>query len=119
LNPLERVTAARPGGQNPPVFAEPWEAEAFALAVALNERGLFSWGEWAEALAREVGDPQSAPDGSDYYECWLRAVEELVVAKGLARLEDVDALAAAWQRAAHATPHGKPIVLQNDPQRSR
>jgi nitrile hydratase accessory protein len=103
-----------------PVFAEPWQAEAFAIVVALNERGLFSWSEWADALSAEVKRPDAAQDGSDYYDRWLRALEKLLAAKGVAGGAEVDALAAAWERAAHATPHGKPILLENDPEhRSR
>ena len=101
-----------------PVFAEPWQAQAFALVVALNERGLFSWNEWAQALSSEVHGDGAAADGSDYYEHWLSALEKVLAAKGVAAAVDVDALAAAWQRAAHATPHGKPILLENDPLRS-
>ena len=98
------------------MFAEPWQAEAFALVVALHERGLFEWSEWAQLLAEEVRRPGVAPDGSDYYDCWLRAFERVARSKGIATRAEVDALAAAWQRAAHATPHGKPILLENDPQ---
>ena len=87
------------------------------MTVALHERGLFSLGEWAEALSAEVKRPDAAADGSDYYECWLRALEKLLAAKGAAATSEVDALAAAWERAAHATPHGKPILLENDPER--
>ena len=86
------------------------------MVVALHERGLFTWAEWAEALSAEVKRPGVAADGSDYYECWLRALEALLAGKGVADAGDVDALAAAWQRAAHATPHGKPILLENDPE---
>lgn len=96
-------------------FAHPWQAEAFALVLAMHERGAFTWGEWAEMLSREVTRPEAAQDGSDYYDCWLRALEALLAAKGLATSQEVDGLAAAWQRAAHATPHGKPILLENDP----
>jgi nitrile hydratase accessory protein len=99
-----------------PVFAEPWQAEAFAMVVALHERGLFSWTEWAEALSAEVKKPGTAADGSDYYACWLRAFEALLADKGVAPTVDVDRLSEAWQRAAHATPHGKPILLENDPE---
>jgi nitrile hydratase accessory protein len=99
-----------------PVFAEPWQAEAFALVVALHERGLFSWAEWAEGLSREVKQPGAAADGSDYYECWVRALETLLAAKGVAATSDIDRLSEGWQRAAHATPHGKPILLENDPE---
>ena len=100
-----------------PVFTEPWQAEAFALTVTLHERGLFSWNEWAQALSSEVKKPGAAADGSDYYQHWLAALEKLLAAKGIAMKPDVDAVAAAWERAAHATPHGKPILLENDPQR--
>lgn len=102
-----------------PVFSEPWQAEAFALTVALHDKGIFSWGEWAETLSDEVKASGVAEDGSDYYDCWLRALEKLLAAKGIAPTQDVDGLTAAWQRAAHATPHGKPILLENDPERSR
>jgi nitrile hydratase accessory protein len=102
-----------------PVFAEPWQAEAFAIVVALHERGLFSWNEWAETLSAEVKSPAAATDGSDYYEHWLKALEKLLSTKGVAGVAEIDALAAAWQRAAHATPHGKPILLENDPERCR
>ena len=105
--------APRPA--EPDVFAEPWQAEAFALVVAMHERGLFSWNEWARQLAAEVGRHAAAADGSDYYRHWLSALENLLAAKGVADASQVDALAAAWQRAAIATPHGKPILLDNDP----
>jgi len=99
-----------------PVFAEPWQAEAFAMVVALHERGLFDWAEWAERLSSEVKRPEAASDGSDYYERWLAALERLLAEKGLAGQDEVDAVAAAWERAAHATPHGQPILLENDPE---
>ena len=98
-----------------PVFAEPWQAEAFAMTVALHDKGLFSWGEWAQALSAQVKKPGAAVDGHDYYEHWLAALESLLVSKGLTAKADVDAMAEAWERAAHATPHGKPILLENDP----
>ena len=105
-----------PFAKDAPVFAEPWQAEAFALTVALHEKGLFSWSEWAAALSAEVKKPGAAPDGSDYYDHWLAALEKLLASKGVAATPEVDAVAAAWERAAHATPHGKPILLENDPQ---
>jgi nitrile hydratase accessory protein len=98
-----------------PVFAEPWQAQAFALTVALHDKGMFSWDEWAQALSAAVRKADAAPDGRDYYERWLAALEGLLAAKGIAASPDIDALAAAWRRAAHATPHGKPVLLENDP----
>ncbi|KFC74128.1 Nitrile hydratase accessory protein [Bosea sp. LC85] len=103
-----------------PVFAEPWQAQAFALVVALQNKGVFSAQEWAEALGAEIREAVAAGgcrDGSDYYERWCEALEHLLIAKGLASHAGVDALAASWERAAEATPHGKPILLENDPQR--
>lgn len=99
-----------------PVFTEPWQAQAFALVVALHERGLFGWSEWTEVLGRQVGTANAAADGSDYYRHWLAALEHLLASKGIAGQADIDAVAAAWERAAHATPHGRPILLENDPQ---
>ncbi|MEQ8479596.1 MAG: nitrile hydratase accessory protein [Hoeflea sp.] len=104
-------------GRSAPVFAEPWQAQAFALAVALNERGLFSWSEWATALSRELAGPGAAQDGGDYYAHWLAALETLLTEKGVAGPETVEALTTSWQRAARATPHGQPIRLENDPER--
>jgi nitrile hydratase accessory protein len=118
LNRHEVGRATLPPGMDEPVFAEPWQAEAFALVVALNERGVFSWGEWAEALSAEVHREDASHDGHDYYDHWLAALEKLLARKGVASPAEVEALAAAWERAAHATPHGKPILLENDPQRS-
>ena len=104
---------ARPGPDQP-VFAEPWQAQIFALTVALNESGLFAWSEWAETLAAALQG--GAADGSDYYERWLAAVETLLVRKNIAASAQIADLTAAWHRAAEATPHGKPILLENDPQ---
>jgi len=101
---------------DPRPFDEPWQAEAFAIVVALHERGVFTWTEWAEMLSQEVKQPGAAADGSDYYQCWLRALERLLAARDIAATSEIDRLAAAWQRAAHATPHGRPILLENDPE---
>jgi nitrile hydratase accessory protein len=100
-----------PLGEDAPVFAEPWQAQAFAMTVALHERGLFSWTEWAAALGEEL------TAGDDYYIAWLRALEKLLAEKKAAAPMDVDRLAQAWLRAAHATPHGHVIALENDPKR--
>ena len=101
-----------------PVFREPWEAQAFAMAVALHQAGLFTWSEWAEHLAAEVRRAQQAGDpdtGDTYYSHWLAALETLVVAKGAASAGQLAERRDAWDRAARATPHGQPILLDNDP----
>jgi nitrile hydratase accessory protein len=98
-----------------PVFAEPWQAQAFAMVIALHAKGLFTWTEWADALSHEVRAHGMADDGSRYYEFWLEALEHIAIAKGVSTHQGIDDLAAAWARAAEATPHGKPIELGNDP----
>ena len=90
-----------------PVFAEPWEAQAFAMAVKLNEAGVFGWGEWAETLGAELKAHPQRP----YYESWLAALETLVEAKGVMSEAERLARVEAWDRAAKATPHGQPIEL--------
>jgi nitrile hydratase accessory protein len=98
-----------------PVFAEPWEAQAFALAVALQERGLFTWREWAQTLGEEIRRAQDAGDpdtGATYYRHWLAALERLVAEKGAADAATLGRYRDAWDRAAARTPHGTPIALR-------
>jgi nitrile hydratase accessory protein len=98
-----------------PVFREPWEAQAFALAVSLNERGVFTWSEWADALGDEIKRAQAAGDpdtGETYYRHWLATLERIVAAKGLADPHALARTRDAWQRACARTPHGTPIELQ-------
>lgn len=98
-----------------PVFRAPWEAQAFAMAVALHQKGLFTWPEWAESLSAEIKRAQAAGDpdtGETYYRHWLNALEKLVVAKGATSDAALHERAEAWDRAAKATPHGQPIILQ-------
>ncbi len=102
-----------------PVFAEPWQAQAFAMAVLLHERGLFTWPEWAEALAAELAvETEAAPadHGTAYYRSWLTALERLCITRGVATSGGLARLAMAWQAAAEATPHGRPIVLPPEAQ---
>ena len=101
---------------DPSPFSEPWQAQAFAMVVSLHERGLFTWDEWATALSTELKRPGAAEDGSDYYDCWLRALEKLLDQRRITDAGSIERVAAAWSRAAHATPHGQPIVLENDPE---
>jgi nitrile hydratase accessory protein len=103
-----------PRDNGEPVFAEPWQAQAFALAVKLSEQGHFTWKEWAAALANELkvaasrGEPD---DGSHYYDHWLAALEHLVTAKGLADQASLLARKEAWAEAYRRTPHGEPVEL--------
>jgi nitrile hydratase accessory protein len=98
-----------------PVFREPWEAQAFAMAVALHERGLFTWSEWAQVLGEEIKSAQHAGDpdtGATYYRHWLAALERIVAAKGVADRTMLARYHDAWDRAADRTPHGTPIELR-------
>ena len=94
-----------------PVFREPWEAQAFAMTVALYEAGKFTWPEWAEALSAELKAAGAEQDGHDYYRHWLKALERISADKGLTSAGELGDRKDAWDRAAKATPHGEPIVL--------
>jgi nitrile hydratase accessory protein len=104
-----------PRDEDGPVFREPWEAQAFAMALSLYDRGLFSWKEWAAALADEIrlaqagGDPDT---GTTYYRHWLATLEKMVAAKGVTTTATLHRYRDAWDHAADRTPHGKPIELR-------
>ena len=103
-----------PGGR---VFAEPWQAQAFALAVKLSEQGHFTWKEWSEALAAELKaaeDRGQPDDGTHYYEHWLVTLERLVTNKGLTNAGALLARKEAWADAYRHTPHGQPVALKRD-----
>ena len=98
-----------------PVFREPWEAQAFAMTLALYERRMFTWPEWAAALSQEIKRAQAAGDpdtGETYYRHWLSALERLVAEKGVADAATLSRYQHAWDHAADRTPHGQPIELQ-------
>lgn len=98
-----------------PVFHEPWEAHAFAIALALHERGVFTWEEWTQTLAAEIRRAQAAGDpdtGTTYYRHWLAALERIVAEKGVAAAEMQARYRDAWEHACERTPHGKPIELR-------
>ena len=97
-----------------PVFREPWEAQAFAMALTLHQRGLFTWPEWAATLADQIKRAQAAGDpdtGETYYQHWLATLERLVTEKGVTSSETLSRTCNAWDHAAGRTPHGSPIVL--------
>lgn len=103
------------GDHDGPVFREPWEAQAFALTVALHEAGLFTWEEWAAALSAEIAAAQSAGDpdlGDTYYRHWQRALERLTADKGAAPCTELEERVALWRRAYLSTPHGQPVELE-------
>ncbi len=112
--PQTEDLSAFPRAADGPLFAEPWQAQAFALAVRLSEQGYFTWSEWADALAAEIkaaterGDPD---DGSRYYEHWLTALERLSMAKGLTEPAALLNRKHDWAQAYRRTPHGKPVEL--------
>lgn len=118
-HPPETLFANLPRREGEPVFSAPWEARAFALAVSLNEQGLFTWSEWAETLSAAIREAQAAGDpdcGDSYYSHWLVALERIVTARSVTTPDRLSARRQAWERAAAATPHGEPIELGRDGQ---
>jgi len=109
--------ASIPRDADGPVFREPWEAQAFAMALALHERDVFTWNEWAAALGAEIKRAQAAGDpdtGETYYLHWLAALEKLVAEKGVTSGEALHRYRDAWEHACERTPHGRPIELQDE-----
>jgi nitrile hydratase accessory protein len=106
-----------PRDREGPVFAEAWQAQAFAMTVELSRQGRFTWSEWAQALAAEIAAAQARGDadlGDTYYHHWLAALERLVAAKDLVGASDLAARKEAWREAAAHTEFGQPIVLDRD-----
>jgi nitrile hydratase accessory protein len=97
--------------EDPPAFAAPWEAQTFAMVVALHDRGLFTWSEWAEALGEASRDGDRPAD----YALWLETIERLLAERGVTTAHALADRQTAFARAAAATPHGEPIALANDP----
>jgi len=107
----------QPGDGRDPVFKEPWEAHAFAMVLALHQRGLFTWVEWAAALSDEIAAAQNAGDadlGDTYYHHWLNALERMVERKGASSILELTRYQTAWDHAADRTPHGRPIELRDE-----
>jgi nitrile hydratase accessory protein len=106
-----------PRDEEGPVFREPWEAQAFAMTLKLQERGLFTWGEWAQTLGDEIKRAQAAGDpdtGATYYRHWLAALERIVAEKGVTDRATLTRYYDAWDHAADRTPHGVPIELRKE-----
>lgn len=111
---IEHANSIVPGAEAEPVFAEPWQAEAFATAVALSRAGVFTWKEWSETFGAEIKrHPQAADEdaGGAYYRQWLAALETLLCARGHARPEEIADTQEHWRRSYLNTPHGSPIAF--------
>ena len=111
------ISPGMPRDDDGPVFREPWEAQAFAMMLALQERGLFTATEWSDALGAEIKRAQAAGDpdtGETYYHHWMAALEKLIAQKGVSNPETLQRYRDAWDHAADRTPHGQPIELQPD-----
>ncbi len=100
-----------PRADNEPIFAEPWEARAFAMAVSLNEAGLFTWPQWAEKFAAALKANSEAGGCLSYYQVWLETLETIIVDKQIADASAVSARKSEWEAAVARTPHGQPIEL--------
>ena len=105
--------ASIPRDDDGPVFPAPWAARAFAFTLALYERSVFTWPQWAEALSTAIARGQDDSDPETYWLCWLSALEALLAEKAVAAPEELAELQAAWREAALVTPHGEPIELEN------
>lgn len=113
-HPLADLPDGLPRDDEGPVFAEPWQAEAFAMAVRLSEQGVFTWREWTTTLGEEIAAAQRAGDpdlGDTYYHHWVRALARLLADKGLVASDTLDERTERWRRAYLATPHGHPVEL--------
>lgn len=113
---MSELLPGQPTLDGEPVFREPWEAQAFAMAIRLHEQGVFTWPEWAAALGEEIARAANTDTdtGANYYHHWLATLERLVAERGVAPVDEQEQLRAAWRRAADRTPHGQPIVLTAD-----
>lgn len=106
-----------PKDNKDPVFNEPWQAQAFALAVSLCEKGYFTWSEWVDIFSNQVTLAQQAGDpdlGDTYYSHWLNALETIVDKKKMVNFPDMQQRKAAWKQAYLNTPHGQPIELSSN-----
>lgn len=99
-----------------PAFAEPWQARAFAIAILASKQGCFSRSEWSEALARElraISDGDAATPERSYFDCWLSALQSLLIGKGAVGQSELNARTRAWENAYRRTPHGTPVSLSD------
>ena len=114
MEPSPRGLRGFPQDGQDPVFKEPWEAKAFAMVLRLHEHGLFSWAEWADALAHEIRAARARGEadlGDTYYQHWLRALETIVARKGATSPDELARCRLAWAEAAERTPHGRAVEL--------
>jgi len=115
MNSVDRLPPDIPGGHTDPVFLEPWHAEIFSLAVALNRKGVFTWSEWVEVFSsalREIHAEEGESAETTYYRRWLAAIERIVAHCGLASCEEMAKRKEEWRHAYLFTPHGQPIALE-------
>ena len=98
----------------PSKFDEPWQAQLFALTVALNEAGHFAWPDWAAAFGATLkrrGAERAQDGGADYYAAWLETLEGFLDARGHAPTAEALKAKVAWEAAYLATPHGQPVKI--------
>ncbi len=116
LAELDKLSVRFPAEQGEPVFAEPWHAQVFAMALELHQGGLFEWSEWSAMLGEEIQKAQRAGDpdvGDTYYNHWLNALERMLRCKGVAEVGELENLQSRWEEAARLTPHGEPISIDS------
>ena len=110
-DPGRKTLPSLPRDDDGPVFAEPWQAQAFAIAVHLHSGGHFTWSQWAQRLSTHIAKAGPTDDPANYYTHWLVTLEELTTEGGLTSESELMEKRKAWARAAERTPHGQPIEL--------
>jgi nitrile hydratase accessory protein len=113
---MSDTVVTQPDAAEDPVFAEPWQAQAFAMTMQLSKRGAFTWGDWVEVFSTEIRTHPAQPgeDSTDaYYRQWLAALETIRAARGLSTTEEISRMQDLWRQAYVNTPHGLPVVLEN------
>lgn len=90
-------------------FASPWELRALSIAVGLHREGGFAWQEFQQALVATIqeweGTPSAEREEWSYYRHWVRALERLMVERGIAKRDEIDGKQAECVKATEETRH--------------
>jgi nitrile hydratase accessory protein len=113
---LDATMIGLPRDEDGPVFDQPWQAQAFSIALQLHKAGVFSWPQWVQVLSDEIrAAPAQAgePANDAYWRQWMAALERITASSGLVGPEDLEERSEAWRRAYINTPHGQAVSLSH------